>query len=179
MSIHDSICYWIAEKRLFELNPVFESDPIERTLIVSKEIYDLLEGPWLDDSWARRCRRLQATLEAYVKGQRIGICLKPYKAASAYMARLNKPSDEVWDIRSTDPNPALRVFGRFADRNLFVALIWSPRSVEIPASQRPPLGPRDSDEWRDAIVECKAEWKKLFPSYSPIHGDRINPAFAG
>lgn len=89
------------------------------------------------------------------------------------MARLDKPVDEVWDIRSIDPSPALRVFGRFADRDLFVALIWSPRSVEVPASQRLPLGPRNSVEWRNAIVECKAEWNKLFPSYSPIHGGGI------
>lgn len=177
MSIRNSIKYWIDEGRLFELKPVLDSDAIERTLIVSKEIFDLLEGPWDDEPWARRCGRLRATLEAYVKGQRIGICLKPFKGMRAYMARLDKPEDEVWDIRAIDPNPGLRLFGRFADRDLFVALIWSPRSVEIPASQRLPLGPRESAEWGNAILECKAEWRKLFPSYQPIHGDEIHEYF--
>lgn len=174
MSIRDLIRFWIDDGRLFELKPVLDSDPIQRTLIVSKEILSLLEGPWIDEAWAQRCGELRATLEAYIRGQRIGICLKPYKGASAYMARLDRPEDEVWDIRSIDPNPALRLFGRFAETDLFVALIWSPRSVEVPASQRPPLGPRNSIEWRNAILECKAEWNKLFPSYAPLHGSQTH-----
>ncbi len=174
MSIRDLIDYWIDEGRLFRLEPILDSDPVERTLIISKEIFDLLEGPWQDDSWATRCGLLRGTLETFVKGQRIGVCLKPYAAAKAYMGRLDKPADEVWDIRAIDPCPALRVFGRFAERDLFVALIWSPRSVEIPISQRPPLGPGHSVEWRNAIVESKAEWNKLFPSYAPLHGDEIH-----
>ncbi len=90
------------------------------------------------------------------------------------MGRLNRPKDEVWDIRSIAPRPGIRIFGRFAERDVFVGLFWSPRSVEIPFSQRLPLGEKDSVEWKNAILECKSEWKKLFPSYQPVHGDEIH-----
>jgi len=173
MSIRDSIAFWVGEGRLHELKLVFESDQIQRTMIISDEIYQLLNGPWGDGAWERRCGFLKGTLETFVRGQEIGVCLKPYKAAKAYMGRLDEPEDEVWDIRSIDPNPGVRIFGRFAEIDVFVGLIWSPRSVKIPASQRLPLGPRDSVEWKTAILECKSEWRKLFPSYQPIHGEEI------
>jgi len=174
MSIRDSIAFWVKEGRLHELRPVFDSDPIRRTMIISTEILELINGPWEDASWERRCGFLRGTLETFVKGQEIGVCLKPYKAANAYMGRLDNPEDEVWDVRSIDPNPGIRVFGRFAERDVFVGLLWSPRSVEIPYSQRLPLGKKDSVEWKNAILECKSEWRKLFPSYQPVHGDEIH-----
>ncbi len=174
MSIKDSIAYWIDEGRLHELKLRLDSDPILRAMVISNEIFDLLNGPWDEALWERRCNLLWATLETFIKGQEIGICLTPYKATAAYMSRLDKPEDEVWDIRSIDPSPGIRVFGRFAEKDVFVGLIWSPRSVEIPASQRLPLGDKDSIEWKHAILECKSEWRKLFPSDEPIHGEEID-----
>jgi hypothetical protein len=174
MSIRDSIEFWIKEGKLYELKLVFASDQIQRTMIISDEIYQLLNGPWEDDVWGRRCGFLRGTLEAFVKGQEIGVCLEPFKASKAYMGRLHRPRDEVWDIRSIDPSPGIRVFGRFAEKDVFVGLIWSPRSVDIPASQRLPLGPRESIEWKNAIIECKTKWTVLFPSYQPVHGREID-----
>jgi hypothetical protein len=77
------------------------------------------------------------------------------------MARLFPGVDEVWEIRSRDPKPGLRIFGRFAERNVFVALNWSDRTS---------LGPQGSREWATAIRTCKAEWRKLFATYEPISG---------
>jgi hypothetical protein len=171
MSIHDLIEMRIEEGRLWRVEPVVEDDPIERCMVISSEIMDLVYGVWPDAKWARRCNRLRADLEAFVRGDVIGLCLKPYKADTAYMGRLDKPTDEVWDIRSRDPQPGLRVFGCFADRDCFVALLWSPRSVEIPYSQRLPLQDRNSAEWKQAVKETKSEWRKLFHPYNPIHGD--------
>jgi hypothetical protein len=171
MSIRDSIAELVQEKRLRELKPIMDSDPIRRTMIISTEIVDLLDGPWDSPQWEVRCGYLRATLEAFVKGQEIAICLNPFKAQKAYMGRLNKPTDEVWDIRCIDPSPGIRIFGRFAERDVFIGLLWSPRSVDIPASQRLPLGPKESIQWKNAILECKSEWRKLFPAYLPIHGD--------
>lgn len=171
MSIRDEIKARIDDKRLSLLRPVFDSDPVVRTMVISNDIKALIEGPWADASWERRCNRLRADLEAFVIGDVLAVCLTPYEADSAYLGRLNKAEDEVWDIRARDPNPALRVFGRFAERDTFVALFWSPRSVEIPYSQRLPLGAGDSIQWKSAVRECKAEWRKLFHTYNPVHGD--------
>jgi hypothetical protein len=172
MSIRDSITVRIEEGRLWQLRPILDSDPVKRTMIISHEIRQLIDGPWPNNKgWARRCGRLRADLETFVKGERIGLCLTPYAAGTAYMGRLDKPTDEVWDIRSRDPDPGLRVFGRFPDRDLFVALIWSPRSIEIVHSQRPSLGDRNSIQWKTAIRETKAEWRKLFQPYEAFHGE--------
>ncbi len=171
MSIQDEIRARIEEGRLFQLMPTFESDPVVRNLIISNEIHELIEGPWPDKLWERRCNRLRATLEAFVTGNIISVCLQGYVARTAYMGRLDKPEDEVWDIRSRAPSPSLRLFGRFAAKDTFVALFWSPRSREIPYSQRFPLGDKDSTLWRNAKRETKAEWRKLFNTYKPIHGD--------
>ena len=170
MSIEALIARWVTEERLCELKPDPElGDPIERTLVISREIKELIDGPWEDEGWARRCGRLRQDLEAFVTGQVLGVCMTPHEHKTAYMGRLGPIEDEVWDIRSRDPKPGVRVFGRFAKVDTFVALFWSPRSVEIPWSNRPPLGKSDTREWRDARNECKTEWRSLFHPYEPVH----------
>lgn len=174
MSIHDEIKHRIAEGRLFEVLPVMD-EPIKRRMYVSSEINELLNGPWNDGpEWEERCGELRVTLEQFVIGAYIKVCLIPFKAQSAYMGRLAPITDEVWDIRSIDPSPALRVFGRFASKDVFVCFNWRSRSVDIQASNEPPLEEGSSDQWKKAINECKAEWRKLFPIYQPIHGVQVN-----
>lgn len=174
MSIHDEIRARIGEGRLHQLGLTLASDPTVRRLLISNEIKDLIDGPWSDLMWERRCNRLRANLEAFVRGDVISLCLKGFVARRAYMGRPDKPHEEVWDIRSRAPRPALRVFGRFADKDVFVALFWSPRSVKIPYSQRIPLGNKDSIQWKSAKRETKAEWRKLFYTYQPIQGSSHN-----
>lgn len=174
MSIRGEIRERIAEGRLFALEPVIERDQVSRTMLISREIKDLLSGPWEDVHIERRAGRLRADLERFLKGQVVGLCLTPYEAASAYMGRLDQPKDEVWDIRSVDPSPGLRVFGRFAEVDIFIALLWVPRSKHLCWSERKPLGDRHSLEWQLAIIECQQKWEELFPGYSPVHGDNVN-----
>jgi hypothetical protein len=81
------------------------------------------------------------------------------------MAQLDSVQDEVWEIRSRDPKPGIRVFGRFAETDLFVALTWWWRSDL--------KGPK-SKQWRNAREGCKAEWQKLFPAYPAKSGTQIN-----
>jgi hypothetical protein len=84
------------------------------------------------------------------------------------MGRLD--ADEVWDLRSQAPPPGLRVFCRFAEKDVLVALTCSPRSVPVPWLNRLPLLGRSSREWRDAIVGCRREWNVLFPAHQPLSG---------
>ena len=90
------------------------------------------------------------------------------------MGLLDPPADAVWDIRSRDPRPAIRIIGHFADTDLFIGLTWAPRSVPVPWSNRPPLGEGGSEQWKLIIRECKAAWRRLFPSYDPYSGDTIH-----
>lgn len=171
MSIHNEIDRLIGKGELFSID-LFLGDPVARMMVVSTEVQELLDGPWESVTMERRCGRLEADLQAFVKGDFIPISLTPYEHKTAYMGRLDRPEDEVWDIRSRDPNPGLRVFGRFGDIDLFIALNWAPRSVEW--GSQPPLGNTSTMNWDFAILECQERWRGLFSGYEPVHGESIH-----
>ena len=167
MSIQDEIQNRLQENRLFRLERALPSDPVGRDML------KLVVGPWNSPDMQGRCGRLRADLESFIGGDTLTICLRPFEAGVAYMRLLKPPSDGIFDIRSRDPNPALRVFGGFARRDVFVALTWAPRSKPLSWSSKQPLEGRNSREWRDAVLECKTAWKNLFGSYQPVTGDEI------
>ncbi len=174
MSILELIRQRVGEGRLHDVRPILDSDESLRTLVVSSEIHTLLEGPWINDDAARRCYALRADLEAFVKGDVIGMCLTPHEHKTAYMGRLDRPKDEVWDIRCRDPSPAFRIFGRFACPNTFVALKYRPRSIVVEWVDEKPLGDRHSNEWHFAIHGTQNAWDDLFPYSNPVHGDDLS-----
>jgi hypothetical protein len=157
--------------RLIQLFPVIGGDPVVRTMFLSPELDSLLSGPWDTPTIERRCNRLRANLEVFVKGEEVQVCLDPYVHDTALFGRLDKPEDEVWDIRSRAPRPGLRVFGRFAGKDVFVALTCAPRSVEQVWLNRKALKDRKSLEYHLYIIECQQLWEKLFPEHSPVHGE--------
>jgi len=159
MSIYDELIYRVNEGRLFRLLPELPRIGLVRQTFISQEIRNLCEGPWHSAAWEARCGSLRADLDRFIGGDVIPVAAKPYRGKTSYLKRLDPDSDEVWEIRSRDPKPGIRVFGRFARKDVFVALTWEERE--------PLLGP-GSREWRDARVACKTEWTKLFPAYEPI-----------
>lgn len=174
MSIQEWIDGLLEDERLCLLEPTIPSDPVERVMLVSPEVWGVINGPWPKVKWERRCSALRADLEAFIRGDEISLSLTPYKADTAYMGLLDPPADGVWDIRSRDPAPGIRVLGQFAKRDLFVALVPAARSVEVEFLTRGPLGEGQSDEWAAAIKECRAAFRKLFYPLLPLRGD--NPS---
>ena len=149
-------------------------DPIERAMYVSEEIWRLVEGPWSEESIERRCGRLRADMEQFVSGRVVSLCLTPYEAKSAFFGLLDAPADGIWDLRSVDPSPGLRLLGGFSETDVFIALTPAPRSVPVPFMDRPPLGDADSREWAAAIRDCKAAWRRLFHPYATHKGDKAS-----
>lgn len=132
-------------------------------MLVSPAIHGLVLGPWKDADEEIRWSRLRADLDSFVEGRLIVV------GRNGYMKLLDPRREEVWEIRSRSPKPSLRLFGRFAARDVFVALTWSARA---------PLAGKGSLPWRDAIRACKAEWRKLFPTYQPLSGSDIHDYIA-
>jgi len=93
------------------------------------------------------------------------------KQGSAFLGRLAEPEEEVWDVRAREPNPALRLFGRFAAPDHFVAFDWRPRSK--PWNGREPLHDRHDPEWDAEKAKCLAQWERLFPKHDPVHGGTV------
>jgi len=151
----------MGEKRLFQVMPMLPGSPVERLLLASEEVYGLVAGPWDAKLEPERLGRLWQDFDRFVLGRLITVALdNPYRKPKAtYLSRLDPTADEVWEIRSCDPAPAIRVFGRFAEVDTLIVLNWE---------YRKPLG-GPSDGWFAIEREkCKAEWKKLFPAYPPI-----------
>lgn len=169
MSIYNVISDRVNEGRLYELDHTL-GFPVVRRLIASQEIDSLVAGPWETPEWKSRCFKLRADLDRFLDGALIHIALpreeKPYeRKPSAYLRLLHPWPREVWELRSISEEPSLRLFGRFADTDVFIALTWSTRAQ---------LGQPSSRSWRDARVSCRAEWEKLFHPYRPITGENIH-----
>ena len=169
MSIRDEINNRVSEHRLTRLIPVNQKDPRRRTVLMSEEITGMVMGPWVEGPMGERCGRLRADLENFVTGERVTVCLTPREAKDAQIARLEPVEDEVWDFRCQEPSPGLRVFCRFAEKDILVAMTCYPRSLSLPWWHRLPLLD-DERRWRTAIVECRSDWRKLFPAHEPVTG---------
>ena len=81
------------------------------------------------------------------------------------MRPLDPEEDEIWEIRCIDPDPSVRIFGSFAEKDNFIAL---------EKRYRQDLEGRDSQAWRDAIRATKATWRRLFLAYPPHTGDDLH-----
>lgn len=176
MSIRDVINDWCDRRELFLLTPLLDSDPIGRTLFVTRDIYEAITG--LGEGVDERMGRLRAHLEVFVRGDVITVAMDPYRARNAYMARLQPRRDEVWEIRDRS-SPSIRVFGSFMELDTFIALTWQWRSI-----LGAPLGrTRDTVQkiatgikgpwprlWQIEQRACKAEWRRKFPAHNPHSG---------
>jgi hypothetical protein len=170
MSIHDEIKYWLDRGVLFQVFPTLPGSPVDRVLIANADVNRLIVGPWKDEAEQIRSGRLWADFDRFVEGRLISVSLEtPYtKPKTTYMARLDPPREDVFEIRSRDPKPGIRVFGRFADKDVFVALNWRYREDLG--------GPQDKEFNREREI-CKAEWRKLFHTYPTIFGTQIDEYF--
>ena len=140
------------------------SEPMNRSLYASPDVYRLVAGPWSDTEEEYRCGKLWADFDRFVEGRIVPLALdSPYsKPKDTYLSRMDPAGDEVWEIRSRAPKPAIRVFGRFAYRDCFVTLTWRLRRE---------LGGPGSQEFRKEIRNCLAAWRRLFPSYDALRGN--------
>lgn len=156
MSIEEQIEWWKSAGGLFSVRPLAAGAVARRTLLVTKPLWDALEAPWDDEVEEERFSRLRADLDFFVEGGRID---------PTYFKRLWPPRDCPWEIRSVRPSPSIRVLGRFAQRDVFIATTYERRSE---------LGRFESREWKDAKRRALAEWRKLFPTYNALDGSSIH-----
>jgi hypothetical protein len=157
--------------RLFQVFPRLPGAPVNRVLLASESVNRLINGPWESEQEEYRSGRLWADFDRYVEGRLISVSLNsPYqKPRAAYMARLDPPRDDVIEVRSRDPKPGIRVFGCFADKDVYVAINWEHREKLG--------GPQDKEFDREREI-CKARWRQLFPTYQSINGNQVHEYFA-
>ncbi len=159
MSIHVLIEDCLASGRLFRLHPWLPSTKPIRLIYISRPVKEFI------DSDVQRAGQLHADLDSFIGGDTINVSMTPRKARSAYMGRLDPTTDGIWDIRSRDPSPSLRLLGGFAKKDEFVALVLY---------ERLPLGAYGSRAWSIATTDCNVQWGNRFHAYRPLTGDDPN-----
>lgn len=161
MSIKALIETAIRHGRLFPLMPRARGESARRAMFLSKGLWELLTTPQLDPELEIRLGALQADLEVFVTGQAID---------PEYLFLLAPASEGVWEIRSVRPNPAIRVLGLFAEKDVFVATNHAFRDD---------LGWRHSREWKDARRVARTNWRNLFSTYQPVQSTLISDVVTG
>lgn len=163
MSIHEAVKDQCQQHHLHHIASV-PGVPPGRELYVASVVHNrLFNGPWQNDADERRWAYVAAQLIDFVVGAPLRLrkqgCAIDRRTRS-YMLRLNPGGDEVWEIRSAiEARPQLRLFGRFAEKDLFVALTWRERNALV----------RKRD-WREAMDQCASEWRRLLDPHPPFTG---------
>ena len=159
MSIRDEIKRSVENQQLVLLQPTLPGSSMKRFIFAVLEIMTLLYGAWTGREQEIRWKRVCADLEWFIEGRLIVV------GDDGYMKPLDPAEDEVWEIRCVDPDPSIRIFGRFSETDVFIALGHHCREE---------LEEKGSVEWAAAIRACKADWRKLLLTYPPHSGTSIH-----
>lgn len=172
MSIRDEINHRCAEEppRLVRLTGLLPGRPERREVYVVPEISRLvLDGPWGDGDEEERWVKVAEALAWFIEGRLVSVPERNAYHRDAFMLRLRQvrswwwPPPEVWEIRVRAPDPGIRLFGRFAEWNTFVAVAWHDRgALGFPGTWEGRIA------WRFAALQCLARWNGLFAPYPPL-----------
>lgn len=161
MSIQTLIQWRLQEGRIHELIPMPRRAPRIRKMYVADRLHlALMEAkPTIEET--RRFAQLEADLAVFVNSPTID---------PKYLFGLWPPRDRVWEIRSVRPKPSIRVLGRFAAKDEFVAIHYVLRED---------LGGWNSREWKIEKQRAKTEWTNLFYPYDAVDEQDIHNLVSG
>jgi hypothetical protein len=169
MSIRSEIVGRVAEGRLIQLTQLIPSRrPDQREIFMTRPIADALNGPWPTPSVERRWGQARAILESFTRGDQVVGRMPPSKNVNTVIALLEPADENNWEFRIGDPKPGLRIFGRFAERDVFIAANWEKKEDLIHNT----IGAKKL--YRDPKVQCSTEWRNLFPAYPAHRGTTIH-----
>jgi hypothetical protein len=112
-----------------------------------------------------RLAGLWADLDRFTSGSVITVGGDPFnKGQTAFMARTHPVQDGIFDLRSRDPSPGIRLFGAFCETDVFLGLTWKWRHE---------LGSRHDRLFDLAVLEATGVWDRLLPDCRRLVSDRI------
>lgn len=162
MSTRDVIRECVDAGELYRIVPRRNGSSVMRELFATPAVSRFLNGETdiARRALIKRAADTRAAVDRFVSGAEISVGMDPFeKAAHAELARNDPPGDGIWDFRIRDPKPHVRLFGGFAERDVFVALDYRNRETVI---------------FDDAVVTMGLLWKDLFGERPPVTGDEIN-----
>lgn len=170
MSIQAEILERVHEGRLQRLRQMMPGLPDTRRIYLAEEVSRVFAGSWVRSPYGRRVGVARALLEGFTRGDLVVGRMPPSKNVHTVIALLEPASENVWEFRIGEPRPGIRILGRFADKDSFVATNLVNREDFIDAITKMD----DPRKWRDEVIRCKTIWNHLFPSYHPYIGSTIH-----
>lgn len=161
MSIQDEIIDRWTRGMLFPVVPKASGSTIRRALFVNEALHAVLNSPQGDAEWEKRVGELRADLEVFVESPTVG---------PKYLFLLYPARDAVWEIRSTSPNPSIRVLCLFA---------WTDILIATGHALRSDLGGWQSREWKVVKRDSRAAWRRLFDPYQPCPDVNVKALVTG
>lgn len=143
------------------LKPVARGASIRRILLIGERLHKALEEETGDAKWDERIGWLKADLEVFVTSKN----LRP-----EYLFWLYPRSKCIWEIRSVQNEPSVRVFGLFAAKDVFLATNFALRGY---------LGEWESREWKREKRNATVEWNGLMHPYKPVQAVTVHDVVTG
>lgn len=162
MSIAELILSRCAEGKLQRLNPSRLSDAKRRALYLTPQLASEVFSEPDDEEKLDDLAFLEQEMHRFTSAKNIEEC---------YFKMLAPKSKRVWELKATDGEDIhLRVFGVFAEKDVFVAMSYAYRAD---------LGDKDSYEWKRQISYTRKMWDHLFPGHSPKGIETIQSLVTG
>lgn len=171
MSIVDEIAARVGEGRLFLLRPPDKRVVIRRSLLLTRAINEaVVAGPWQSpDEEIRLSVVLRTELERFVIGDPLWLTINGAGRPKLEDMKRLSGTHEVWEYKGKAA-PQIRVFGRFARRDEFIATNWK---------WRRDLSDDDISDWKREFRRCQTSWRNLFSTYPPHGGENIHEYVTG
>jgi hypothetical protein len=162
MSIEEEIIDRVERRMLFPLEPLAPGVTIRRAMFIGESLWKVLNAPsGPDTEWEERIGRLQADLEIFISGENI---------TPKYLFLLFPKEEAVWEIRSVQSDPSIRVLGLFAQKDVFISTNFELREN---------LGGWENRAWKNIKKMAKTIWRNLFNTYLPITTTNVDDVCSG
>jgi hypothetical protein len=175
MSIQDELREHVYARRIMYVKPLF--GPNVRHVYATAEVFEQLDERTADERFHRSAAQLKAWLDNFSRGNRIVVGDR--KSKTCDMKRLDTSGD-LWEIRKRN-TPSTRIFGHFIEPDCFLALgvhlvtdLFEGSAGWISKNW---LGQKIREyfpNWGREIRNAKAEWRRLFPAYTPHTAETLN-----
>ncbi|MFD0850467.1 hypothetical protein [Sphingosinicella xenopeptidilytica] len=142
MLIHEAVKAAVASGCLVPAKPIADWAGQPRVVLLCKQIRDAIDAGRNDENEKeRQCwAKVEAVFSHFIEGGRI---------TEDLVKQLRPEKFEHWEFRCRKPKPSIRVFGRFAMPDVFVATHAQPRAL---------LGGMWSPEFEHQKLVCEDHW---------------------
>lgn len=168
MSIHDDIARLCRKGELVHVLPIEQWRSVERDVFVSKEVWEFLQGNDPDPKFQAVGLRAYRRIERFICGASVVFGMDPLnKRSTSLIARNNDVRLGVVDVRVNDPQPAVRIFGCFAEKDVLVLLLWRSRKL------------LQDKGFASSVKRTHSQWTALFPHHSPLVSESPHDYISG